>query len=137
MKILAVDFGEARTGLAVCDQMELLASPAGVLHDHNFQRVLEKTAQAAREQGVQEIVVGLPKNMNNSLGERAQRCQDFARALQQLVEVPVGMWDERSTTVSAIQVLNTTDTRGKKRKNVVDAVAAVMILEDFLRFRKN
>ena len=137
MKILAVDFGEARTGLAICDQMEMLSSPVGVIHDHNFQRVVEKTAEACREQRAQEVVVGLPKNMDNTLGERAQRCQDFARQLQKLLEIPVGMWDERSTTVSAIQVLNTTDTRGKKRKNVVDAVAATIILESYLAYRRN
>ena len=124
MKILAVDLGDARTGLAVCDPTEFLASPAGVIHETDFEVILKKVAQAAKEHRAQRIVVGYPKNMNGTVGERAEKCALFAQRLGELAEIPVKLWDERSTTVSAHNILNVTDTRGKKRKNVVDAVAA-------------
>jgi len=137
MKIMSVDFGDSRTGLAVCDKSEFLASPAGVIEEKNFDRCIEKVACAAKEHGVEEVVVGYPKNMNGTIGERAQKCELFAQKLSELVEVPVKLWDERSTTVSAHYYLNQTNTRGKKRKAVVDAVAATIILESYLGFRKN
>ena len=137
MKILAVDFGDARTGIACCDTGEMLASPVEVIHDKKFERVIEKTAAIAREKGVGQIVVGHPKNMNGTLGPRAQLCEEFARLLGEQVDVPIVLWDERSTTVSAHNYLNVTNTRGKKRKAVVDAVAAVIILESYLAYRKN
>ena len=137
MKILAVDLGDARTGLAVCDPTELLASPAGVIHEKDFEEILRKVAAAAKEQRAQQILVGYPKNMNGTVGERAEKCALFAQRLGELVEIPVKLWDERSTTVSAHNILNVTDTRGKKRKNVVDAVAATIILESYLAYRKN
>ena len=137
MKILAVDLGDARTGLAVCDPTEFLASPAGVIHETDFEVILTKVAQAAQEHRAQRIVVGYPKNMNGTVGERAEKCALFAQRLGELAEIPVKLWDERSTTVSAHNILNVTDTRGKKRKNVVDAVAATIILESYLAYRKN
>lgn len=137
MKILAVDFGDARTGLACCDRTETLASPIGVIHDKSFDGTLQKVAIASREYDVKEIIVGHPKNMNNTIGERAVKCELFADRLAELVDVPVKLWDERGTTVSAHNILNETDTRGKKRKNVVDAVAATVILESYLMFRSN
>lgn len=137
MKILAVDLGDARTGIACCDPMEMLASPVGVIHEKNRDSVLQKVAQAAKEHAAQEIVVGHPKNMNNTLGERAEICAEFAEALRELTGLPVQLWDERSTTVAAHKALNVTNTRGKKRKQVVDAVAAMMILESYLAYRRN
>ena len=137
MKILAVDLGDARTGLAVCDPTEFLASPAGVIHETDFEVILKKVAQAAKEHRAQRIVVGYPKNMNGTVGERAEKCALFAQRLGELAEIPVKLWDERSTTVSAHNILNVTDNRGKKRKNVVDAVAATIILESYLAYRKN
>ena len=137
MKILAVDYGDARTGLAVCDAGEMLASPVGVIHEWNRDRVLVAVARAAAEQRVEEIVVGNPLNMDGAAGPRSQLCHEFGAALQQLVEVPVVYWDERGTTVTATRYLNVTDTRGKKRKNVVDAVAATIILESYLNWRRN
>ncbi|MDD6081601.1 MAG: Holliday junction resolvase RuvX [Oscillospiraceae bacterium] len=137
MKIMAVDFGDSRTGLAVCDKSEFLASPAGVIEEKDFEKCIEKVAAAAKENAAEEIVVGYPKNMNNTIGERAQKCALFAEKLAELVDVPVKLWDERSTTVSAHYYLNQTNTRGKKRKAVVDAVAATIILESYLGFRKN
>ncbi len=137
MKIMAVDYGDARTGLAVCDRTEYLASPIGVIHDRTFDSILHKVAAAVVEYDVGMVVVGHPLNMNGSEGPRAKLCQNFAEKLGELVEVPVQLWDERGTTVSAIGYLNETDTRGKKRKEVVDAVAATIILESFMNYRKN
>lgn len=137
MKIMAVDLGDARTGLACCDRTETLASPIGVLHDKDFESILRKVAVAVEEYDVKQVVVGHPKNMNNTIGERAQKCELFAQRLAALVMVPVTLWDERSTTVSAHNILNATDTRGKKRKAVVDAVAATIILESYLLYRAN
>ena len=101
MKIMAVDFGDSRTGLAVCDKSEFLASPAGVIEEKDFEKCIEKVAAAAKENAAEEIVVGYPKNMNNTIGERAQKCALFAEKLAELVDVPVKLWDERSTTVPA------------------------------------
>ncbi len=137
MKILAVDFGDARTGLACCDRTETLASPIGVIHDKNFDSTINKVAIAAREYDVKEIIVGYPKNMNGTIGPRAEKCEDFAKKLALLVGLPVKLWDERSTTVTAHNILNETNTRGKKRKEVVDAVAATIILENYLMSRAN
>ena len=137
MKILAVDYGDARTGLAVCDAGELLARPVTVIHSHKMEEVLAQTAAAARGEGAGRIVVGNPINMNGTAGPRSELCQAFADRLRELSGLPVVLWDERSTTVSAIGILNTTDTRGKKRKAVVDAVAATLILESYLAYRKN
>jgi len=137
MKIMSVDFGDARTGLAMCDKTEFLASPIGVIHEKRFEHAIEKTAAAALENRAEAIIVGLPLNMNGSEGPRAELCREFAAKLGELVSVPIKMWDERQTTVSAAGYLNETDTRGKKRKAVIDAVAAVIILESYLQWRKN
>lgn len=137
MKIMSVDFGDARTGLAICDKSEMLASPLGVIHERNFNECIKKTAQSAAENKADEIVVGYPKNMNGTIGERAEKCSLFAEKLGELTGIPVKLWDERCTTVSAHNYLNQTNTRGKKRKDVVDAVAAVIILEGYMAFRKN
>ena len=134
---MAVDFGDARTDLAICDKSEMLASPLGVIHERNFNECIKKTAQSAAENKADEIVVGYPKNMNGTIGERAEKCSLFAEKLGELTGIPVKLWDERCTTVSAHNYLNQTNTRGKKRKDVVDAVAAVIILEGYMAFRKN
>ena len=137
MKIMSVDFGDSRTGLAICDKSEFLASPLCVIEEKNFEKCIEKVAAAAKENSAEEVVVGYPKNMNNTIGERAEKCQLFADKLSELVDVPVKLWDERSTTVAAHYYLNQTNTRGKKRKAVVDAVAATIILESYIGYRKN
>ena len=138
MKIAAVDFGDARTGLAICDKQELLASPAGVIQEKNFDRAVVKVAEALKKLNPELVVVGHPINMNGTIGVRAQHCEEFAKQLETVLEnIPVVLWDERSTTVSAIGFLNATDTRGKKRKAVIDTVAATIILENYLNYRKN
>ena len=138
MKIMAVDFGEARTGLAVCDRTEFLASPVGVVHERDFETCVKKVAYAAvKELDVGMVVVGLPKNMDGSLGPRAELCDKFARALKSLIPIPVVTWDERQTTMQAAAYLNELDVRGAKRKEVIDEVAATIILESYLQYRKN
>lgn len=137
MVIMGVDFGDARTGIAICGKSEIAASPAGVIAEKDFDKCIEKTAEAAKENHAEMIVVGYPKNMNGSIGERAEKCRLFAEKLQELTGCPVELWDERCTTVSAHNYLNITNTRGKKRKAVVDAVAATIILESYLDYRKN
>lgn len=137
MRILAIDYGDARTGLAVCDPGELLASPLTTITHYDPAEVARQAAQAANNAGAQRIIVGYPLNMDGSAGPRAQICQDFALTLQKLTPLPVLLWDERSTTVTATRYLNATDTRGKKRKQVIDAVAATVILESYLVWRKN
>ena len=138
MKIMAVDFGDARTGLAMCDKTEFLASPIGVIHAKRFEHAVEKVAAAAVEHKAEAVIVGLPLNMNGSEGSRAELWREFASKLPDYgVTAPIRMWDERQTTVSATGYLNQTDTRGKKRKEVIDAVAAVIILDSYLQWRKN
>ena len=137
MKILAVDFGDARTGLAICDKSEFLASPLGTIHEHNFEKAAQKVADAINENRAEFVVVGHPINMNGSIGERADKCRTFKELLETLIEVPAVLWDERCTTITAHNILNVTDTRGKKRKEVIDAVAATIILENYLQYRKN
>ncbi len=137
MRIMSVDLGMARTGVALCDPAETLASPLCVIHERREDQLLEELARIAKEQGAERIVVGLPKNMDGSSGERAQACQAMAERLEAICGIQTVLFDERCTTVSAHQYLNATDTRGKKRKQVVDAVAAVIILEDYIRYRKN
>lgn len=136
MKILAVDYGDSHTGLAVCDRTETLASPIGIIHEKNFDACIEKVAHMASEYEVGEIVVGNPINMNGSRGPRSQKCELFAEKLRELVNVEVKLWDERSTTVTAHNMMNEINKRGKKRKAVIDAVAAAVILESYLNFRR-
>lgn len=137
MVIMAIDIGHVRTGVAVSDPTECLASPVGTITERRDERLLDTLAKLADERGAQMLVVGHPRNMDGSCGESAQRCEALAKALSEKTGLPVELWDERLTTVSAIGYLNQTDTRGKKRKAVVDTVSAVIILEDFLRSRKH
>ena len=136
MVIMSVDYGDSRTGLAVCDRSEFLASPAGVIFEKYETKVIEAVSQKSKELKAELIVVGHPRNMDGSYGERAEKCRAFADLLKEKTGIEVALWDERLTTVSAHKVLNEVNVRGQKRKNVVDAVAAVMILEDFMKSRK-
>ncbi len=135
MRILAVDLGLARTGLAISDESGFLASPVGTVAEKDLAVLCQKVADIAAGQQAGEIVVGLPRNMDGSYGESARRAQDFARALEQAAGRPVHLWDERMTTQSAAGYLNQTNTRGKKRKAVIDTVAATIILQSYLDSR--
>ena len=124
MVIMSVDFGRARTGIAVCDPSELLASPVTVINEKYVPHLIQKVASLAEEKKAELIVVGLPANMDGSEGESAQNARRFAESLGEVCRVPVEMLDERCT-----------NTRGKKRKAVIDAVSAVIILENYLALR--
>lgn len=136
MIILAVDYGDVRTGIAVCDKFEMLASPVCAITQTDSEKLIEEINEIAIKYKAEEIVVGLPKNMDSSLGSRAQKCTEFADALSNATGIKCVMRDERLSTVSAHNALNATNTRGKKRKAVVDQVAAVMILQDYLDYRR-
>jgi putative Holliday junction resolvase len=137
MYIMSVDVGTARTGVALSDKTESFAFPKGVITEYNREKLIEKLALTAKDLGAEMIVVGYPKNMDGSEGFKAKECAEAAEALAKATGLPVELWDERCTTISAHTALNYTDTRGKQRKQVVDAVAATIILEDFLARRKN
>ena len=134
---MAIDYGDVRTGVAVCDKMEMLASPVCIIEQRNPEILIEKISSLVTEYKAEMIVVGLPKNMDSSEGDRALKCKQFAESLSEKTGLETVMRDERLSTVFAHNVLNVTNTRGKKRKSVVDQVAAVMILQDYIDFRKN
>lgn len=134
---MAVDLGKARTGVAICDKGEMLASPLGTITDRNLERVADKIAEYAVQRKAEKLVVGLPKNMDGTEGESAQNARAFAQLLSEKCGLPVDMQDERGTTITAHSFLNATDTRGKKRKQAVDTLSATIILEDYLNKRKN
>ena len=137
MIIMSVDYGDVRTGIALCDKKEFLASPVCVITQRNEDKLLDEISLKAAELKAEEIAVGLPKNMDGSEGFRAEACREFAKRLEEKTGIKTVLRDERLTTVVAHQYMNMNDVRGAKRKNTVDAVAAVIILEDYLAFRKN
>ena len=134
---MSVDYGDKRTGIAICDKFEMLASPVTVIHEWNAEALADKIVSLATERGVEEIVIGLPKNMDGSRGFRAEACEELGELLKNKTQIPVSFWDERLTTVSAHRILSENNDRGKKRKNVVDVVAAEMILQDYMDYRKS
>lgn len=131
-KILSVDFGDTRTGLAVSDVSRFLASGIGYVSPGGIDRTAEAVAAAAAEQGAVAVIVGLPVNMDGSEGSRAQRCRKFAYMVRSLSGLRVAMFDERMTTMTASRYLNETNTRGKKRKGVIDTLSAQIILQNCL-----
>ena len=137
MIILGIDLGKARTGVAICDKGELLASPLTVVTEYHRDQLVEKLAVLAKENKAELLAVGLPRNMDGSEGESAQNAREIGALLEEAAGLPVEFVDERGTTITAHGYLNETNTRGKKRKAVVDAVAATVILEDCLRRRRN
>ena len=136
MIIMGIDHGDVRTGVAVCDKNEMLASPVAVITERHDDVLAKRIAAIAAERRAELIVVGLPKNMDGSVGFRAQAIEEFAGLLHEVSGLPVVLRDERLSTVSAHQYLNAADVRGKKRKQTVDAVSAVLILEDYLGYRR-
>ena len=132
MIIISVDLGKARTGLAVSDKTGFLASPLMMIEEKSEKKRLEKVAQAVVDNKAELVVVGLPKNMDGTEGESALAARDFAGKLSEATGLEHVMWDERCTTISAHTALNFTDTKGKKRKQVVDQIAAVQILQGYL-----
>ena len=137
MIIMSVDYDRVRTGVAVCDKSETLASPAAMTKEYNMDNLAEKIAALAAVRDAEMLVVGLPVNMDGSEGESAQNVRKFVEILKTRTDLPIVLRDERGTTVTAHNYLNVTNTRVNKRKAAVDSVAAVIILEDYLSFRRN
>ena len=135
-RIMGIDYGDARTGVALSDLLCSIVGSAQVVPSRNTQKAIADIVNIAKENEVGEIVVGLPRNMDGSEGSRAQLCREFADLLKEASGLPVAMWDERRTTVEAHNILSQHNYHGQKRKNTVDAVAASLILEGYLAFRK-
>ena len=136
MRVMALDFGDARTGVAVSDAGGLLVGYTAVIPGRDRERVAGEAVRIARERGAEALVVGLPRNMDGTEGPRAQLCREFAALLEKRSGLPVALWDERRTTVEAHQILHASGKRMKQHKKNVDAVAASLILEGYLeRFR--
>ena len=134
-KIMAVDYGDARTGIAISDLLCSIVGSTTVIHSRRDEKTVDEICRLVKENSVGHIVVGLPRNMDGSEGPRAQLCREFAAKVEEATGLSVTLWDERRTTVEAHQILNDNNYHGKKRKNTVDAVAASLILEGYLRFR--
>jgi len=132
LRIMAVDFGDAHTGIAVSDPTGMITGSAWVIDERNFDAAAEKIAAAASESSAERIVLGCPRNMDGTLGPRAEKSMLLAERLRELTSLEVALWDERRTTVDAHRILSDVGKRGKKRKKTVDAVAASLILEGYL-----
>ena len=137
MIIVGIDFGDARTGLAVCDKFEMMASEAGCVAAESYKKALAAVGDKVKELRAELLVVGNPVNMNGTEGPRSGKCRAFAEELSELTGIPSVLYDERLTTVSAHRILSENNVRGKKRKATVDALSARLILEDYLKLRRN
>ena len=127
-KIMAIDYGDARTGVAISDLLCSIVGSTCVVPSRNAEKAIADIVKLCKDNMVGTIVVGLPRNMDGSEGPRAALCREFAEKLGQAAGLPVKMWDERRTTVEAHNILSEHNYHGKKRKNTVDAVAASLIL---------
>lgn len=136
MRIMGVDYGDARTGVAFSDLLCTIVGSTTVIHSRRQEKTVEQLCALCKQYEVGEIVVGLPKNMDGTEGPRAELCRQFAQALEEMSGLPVKLWDERRTTVEAHNILSAHNYHGQKRKNTVDAVAASLILEGYLAFRR-
>lgn len=136
MIIISIDLGEARTGLAVCDKEEILASPLCTINERNLETLAKKIKEKSIEYKAELIIIGLPLNMDGSLGKSAKKAINFKEILTSKIDLPVNFWDERKTTFTAHEYLNTLNIRGTKRKNIIDALSASIILENYLNYRK-
>ena len=134
-RIMGVDYGDARTGIAVSDLLCSLVGTTTVIHSRNMEKTITQICAMVKDSDVGEIVVGLPKNMDGTEGVRAELCREFAQKLEEATGLPVKLWDERRTTVEAHNILSQHNYHVKKRKDTVDAVAASLILEGYLAFR--
>lgn len=136
MKIMSVDYGDVRTGIAFCDKFEMLASSYCVIEESYAPKLVTKILDIVSREKPEMIVIGLPRNMDGSYGFRADKCRELGDFISQQSDIPVDFEDERLTTVIAHDILSSNNVRGKKRKNVVDAVSAVVILQDYIDKRK-
>ncbi len=136
MRILAVDYGDVRTGIAVCDKREILASPLTTIKETYQPKLVDKISELVKSEKAEMIVVGLPRNMDGSYGYRADECKSLGEALKEATNLDVQYEDERMTTVIAHNELSANNVRGNKRKSIVDAVSAVVILQSYIDKQK-
>lgn len=129
---MGIDYGDARVGIAISDELGLTAQGLITLNESNAKNVVDKIIEIAQKYQIKKIIFGYPKNMDGSIGERAKITDKFISKLASKTNYEIVKWDERLTTVQAINVLNETNVRGKKRKNVLDIVAATFILQSYL-----
>lgn len=134
-KIMGIDYGDARTGVAISDLLCSIVGTTTVIPSRNTGKAIADIVRLIKDNSVGELVVGLPRNMDGTEGVRAELCREFAQKLKDATGLPVTMWDERRTTVEAHNILSQHNYHGKKRKDTVDAVAASLILEGYLNFR--
>lgn len=134
MRIMAIDYGDARTGIAISDALGMLTGTTTVIHSWNAEITAQAIVRLVRENGVERIVMGFPRNMDGTEGPRADLYREFAAKLEELLGEKIVLWDERRTTIEAHQILSENNYHGKKRKNTVDAVAASLILEGYLSY---
>ena len=137
MRIMAIDYGDAHTGIAISDLTGFLAGYTTTIHSRRPEQVLDAVGELIRDYGVTELVLGYPKNMDGTLGPRAEKAERFAAALGERFQLEVHLWDERRTTIDAHNILASAGKNAKKRKKTVDAVAAALILEGYLTFRRS
>ena len=133
MRIMGIDYGDARTGVALSDLTGSIVGRTTVIHERDAERLIAELCRLIREEQVSSLVMGYPRNMDGTEGPRAELYKEFAAKLEAASGMPVTLWDERRTTVDAHRILSEQNYHGKKRKNTVDAVAASLILEGYLR----
>ena len=131
-RIMGVDYGDVRTGIALSDINRFLASGYGTIKEGGMRATAKKVAELAKENDVCKIVIGLPKNMDGSMGERTEVIRTFAGILAELTEIPIDFFDERMSTMIAYRYLGATETFGKKRKDAVDTLSAEIILQNYI-----
>ena len=136
MRIMAIDYGDAHTGIAISDPTGFLAGFTTVINAYRPEAVAEHISALAKEHGVEELVLGHPINMDGTRGPRSEKAQAMKTLLEETTSLPVVLWDERRTTIDAHQILMNSGKNAKKRKKVVDAVAATLILEGYLTYKK-
>ena len=136
MRIMAIDYGDAHTGIAISDPTGFLAGFTTVINAYRPEAVAEQLSALAKEHGVEELVLGHPINMDGTRGPRSEKAQAMKTLLEETTSLPVVLWDERRTTIDAHQILMNSGKNAKKRKKVVDAVAATLILEGYLTYKK-
>lgn len=136
MRVMAIDYGDARTGVAISDPSGLLTGFTTVIHSRKRETVLAQLAALCKERGADRLVMGFPRNMDGTEGPRAQLYRDFAGQVEEVTGLKPILWDERRTTVDAHRILFAAGQNAKKRKKTVDAVAASLILEGYLNFKR-